>query len=94
MVWDSEALIQLQEHYEYISQDSQKSAKKIKESLIKETKKLAYFPERYSLDRYKIENDGTYRAFEKFRLRVTYRITHQEVRVLRVRHTSRNPLKY
>ncbi|MGB0948547.1 MAG: type II toxin-antitoxin system RelE/ParE family toxin [Marinirhabdus sp.] len=42
---------------------------------------------------HKIGNDGSYRAFEKHSYRVSYRITENEIRILRLRHTSRNPLK-
>ena len=94
IVWDSEALSQLQEIYEYIKEDSIASAKKVRKVILEETKKLPDNPEAHSLDRFKIKNNGSYRAFEKYKYRVSYRILQTEIRILRVRHTSRNPLKH
>jgi plasmid stabilization system protein ParE len=51
-------------------------------------------PELYSPDKYKMNNDGRYRAFEKHRYRISYRFTNNIILVLRVRHTSRNPKSY
>ncbi|MBS1566856.1 MAG: type II toxin-antitoxin system RelE/ParE family toxin, partial [Bacteroidetes bacterium] len=45
-------------------------------------------------DKYKTNNDGSYRAFEKHRYRIVYRFGNNIIRVLRVRHTSREPLNY
>ena len=51
-------------------------------------------PERYSLDKYKLENTSHYRAFELHRLRVAYFVGVDVIRILRVRHTSREPQGY
>ena len=51
-------------------------------------------PERYPPDKYKDENDGNYRAFELHRLRVAYFVGRDVIRILRVRHTSREPQGY
>ena len=48
-------------------------------------------PEFYGPDKYKINNDGTYRAFEKHRYRISYKITKMTIVVLRVRHTKLEP---
>jgi len=51
-------------------------------------------PEFYGSDKYKKENDGSYRAFEKHHYRINYRFTDNVIRVLRVRHTGREPKEY
>ncbi|MBP2833291.1 type II toxin-antitoxin system RelE/ParE family toxin [Aquimarina sp. U1-2] len=94
VVWDSEALSQLQECYEYIKERSITSAQKVRKVILEEVKELPNHPESHKLDRFKIENDGNYRAFEKYSYRVSYRIKAEEIRILRVRHTSRSPLKH
>jgi plasmid stabilization system protein ParE len=51
-------------------------------------------PERYPLDKYKLENKGDYRAFELHSLRVAYFVGNDVIRILRVRHTSREAKEY
>jgi len=51
-------------------------------------------PECYGPDKYKLNNDDTYRAFEKHRYRIAYRVLDTEIRILRVRHTSMEPQGY
>ncbi|MBS7230883.1 type II toxin-antitoxin system RelE/ParE family toxin [Flavobacterium psychroterrae] len=45
----------------------------------------------YEVDEMKILNNGTYRAFQIYNYRISYRITSNTIRILRIRHTSRNP---
>jgi plasmid stabilization system protein ParE len=51
-------------------------------------------PQKYPLDKYRRKNDGTYRAFEVDQYRVSYRNKDTEIRIVRVRHTSRRMIKY
>ncbi len=51
-------------------------------------------PEYYSPDKYKLDNDGSYRAFEKHRYRIAYRYTKNTIRILWVKHTSMEPKTY
>jgi len=46
-------------------------------------------PEMFPPDKFKRNNDGTWRAFEKFHYRISYLITAKEIRIVRMRHTSR-----
>ena len=94
VVWDFEALDQLKECYDYLNNKSIKSAKKVKDSILAETRKIAEHPEKFPLDKFKIDNDGYFRAFEKYNFRISYRINQNEIRILRIRHIKRNPLKY
>ena len=48
----------------------------------------------YTLDQLKQNNDGSYRTYVKYSYRISYRIMNDVVRILRVRHTSREPLEY
>ncbi|WP_119080756.1 type II toxin-antitoxin system RelE/ParE family toxin [Chitinophaga alhagiae] len=52
---------------------------------------LLTHPEQCAPDKYKLNNDGSFRAFELHRLRVSYRYTGREIRIVRVRHTRMNP---
>ncbi len=42
-------------------------------------------------DKYKNNNDGSFRAFEYENYRVSFRIKKEEIRILRIRHTKRRP---
>lgn len=48
----------------------------------------------YQLDKYKTDNDGTYHAFEVDDYRISYRVINSEIRIIRIRHTSRKTIGY
>lgn len=93
-VWAPQAIAELKRAYKYISQDSPQNAKKVVDELILLADKLPNHPEMFPPDKFKKNNNGNWRAFEKFRYRISYRITSKEVRIVRMRHTSRSPLQY
>ena len=64
---------------------------KVVEDIAAAVNKAMTNPEFYSPDKYKINNDDSYRAFEKHRYRIVYRFTKNIIRVLRVRHTTMEP---
>ena len=95
VVWDKRAFEQFNEIYNSLKVNENLSfATKVKNTILKSTNELIYTPEIYEQDRFKVDNDGTYRAFEKFKYRIAYRITETQIRILRVRHTSREPMNY
>ena len=70
------------------------SANKVRKSIKETVQELPKHPEIYGLDRFKKDENNEHRAFEKYSYRVTYRVTEKEIRILRVRHTSRIPIEY
>mgnify|MGYP001607500903 CR=1 FL=1 len=92
--WDIEAKKQLQEIFRFISSDSISAAIKIKNDILSLVHKLPEQPEVYPPDKFKSNNDGNYRAFEKHRYRIAYKITEKNILILRLCHTSREPLLY
>jgi plasmid stabilization system protein ParE len=80
--------------FKHISKDSPKNASKVVLEIAEAALKASPNPEIYGPDKYKIDNDGSYRAFEKHRYRVAYRFSKNIIRVLRIRHTSMEPLEY
>jgi plasmid stabilization system protein ParE len=92
--WNKRAINQLTKVIEYIEKDSVQNAEKVKNDLLAEISKLTVHPERYNPDKYHINNDGSFRAFELHRYRVSYRYTKNEIRIIRIRHTKRNPKNY
>ena len=94
IVWDKEAILQMEEVYEYLKERSLQSANKVRKSIKEKVQGLSKHPEIYPLDRFIKNNDGSIRAFKKYSYRITYKVTETEIIIARVRHTSREPLEY
>ena len=69
VVIDNLAKAQLKEAYTYTKLDSPKSADKVKAKILVSIKELADHPEKYPKDKYRLNNDGSYRAFEIYKYR-------------------------
>ena len=94
VVIDNVAKIQLRSAYNYIKNDSAQNAEKIKSEILTSIRELVKNPKLHSPDKYRIDNDGSYRAYEIYKYRITYHISDEQIIVIRVRHTKMNPLKY
>lgn len=94
LVWTRRSQQHLRALYKYISDDSPQNALKVVNDIIAATEKTIGNPQYYNPDKYKINNDGSYRAFEKHRYRIVYRYQKNIIRVLRVRHTKMEPRNY
>jgi len=95
VIWNKEvAESRLQKEYQRIKQESVQGAEKVKNEILAETRRLSDNPEIYPPDKYRKDNSGNYRAFEKHSYRVAYRHTEKEVRILRVRHVKQEPRMY
>ncbi len=92
--WDKQAARQLDEAVDYITKDSIQNAEKVELDILTTIGKIPKHPERYSKDKFKLKNDGSFRAFELHHYRVSYRYINNEIRILRIRHTSRCPKPY
>ena len=90
------SLKQLESIHKYILEesDSLTTADKVINKILTSSKVLSEQPEMHPTDKYKLNNTGSYRAYEVYSYRIAYRILKDKVRILRVRHTSREPLKY
>ena len=94
VIWSTRGSNQLKKSLKDLKEKSPTAALKVKSEILKTTRELSKNPEIYSLDRFKKNNDGTIRAFEKYSYRVAYQVEKTQVVILRVRHTSRSPLEY
>lgn len=94
IVWENNAKAELKNAYQYILKDSYQNATKVREDIINAVLSLIKYPERYPLDKYNKDNDGSWRAFELHRYRISYRLTEKQIRIVRLRHTSRSPQLY
>jgi len=82
--WSDEALFGFQEPIDYIERDSLQNAIKVEEDILEITDSLKNNPERFGLDKYIRNNDGSFRYFEKHRLRISFRVTDKEVVIFKV----------
>lgn len=94
IVWSFTAQKQLADAYEYILISSYQNAEKVKTAILASTQRLATQPEMHSLDKYRKDNDGSFRSYELHRYRIAYRVTKKNIIILRVRHTSMEPKSY
>jgi plasmid stabilization system protein ParE len=94
IIWDVEAVNDFKSAYQYIKKESPRAAKKVKREIINAVKKIALHPDSHQPDKFKINNTGNYRAFEKYSYRIAYKISEKEIFILRFRHVKREPLEY
>jgi plasmid stabilization system protein ParE len=64
LVWTRRSRQHLLALYKYISEDSPQNALKVINDIVAATEKVISNPKYYNPDKYKIDNDGSYRAFE------------------------------
>ena len=94
LVWSKRSQQNMLASYKYISEDSEVNAKKVLADIIKAAEKAMVSPQLYPIDKYKENNDGSYRAFEKHKYRISYRIKKNIILVLQIRHTKMKPKIY
>lgn len=96
VVWDVEALNQFKEVLTYLEGQSEQAPKIVKQAILDRIKVLVKNPFSCELDKLREPSSEEFRAFVAFSYRITYQIQLEsnEIRILRVRHTSREPLGY
>jgi plasmid stabilization system protein ParE len=92
--WDTEARNSFRKYLKHIKKDSLQAAEKVKDDVLMAIGGLVDHPEKFPPDRFKKDNNGSFRAFEKHSCRVAYYITETEIRILRVRHVKQEPKEY
>ncbi|MBL7702318.1 MAG: type II toxin-antitoxin system RelE/ParE family toxin [Ferruginibacter sp.] len=94
IIWDRPARLYLRKATEYISQDSVKNADIVVNAIFTCIEKASRFPEHFPPDKYKLNNSGSYRAFEIYSYRVSFYADAETIRIVRIRHTKQKPLNY
>ena len=92
--WSPRPQHQLEKAYRYILLDSYQNAEKVMTDILASTRRLAANLEMYPPDKYRNNNDGSFRAYELHHYRIAYRITEKEIIITRMRHTSMEPKQY
>ena len=96
IVWDRKALDNFKEILSYIEKQSKQAPKIVKGAINARLDVIKTNPLIAELDKLKDSPNKEFRAFVIYSYRVTYQIKTDvgEIRVLRIRHTSREPLGY
>lgn len=94
IAWGKRAYASLQKAYKFIAEDSLQNAEKVRNEIFKMTRNLPQNPERFALDKFKKNNKGNYRAFEKHSYRVVYKTSSKEIKIIRIRHIKQEPENY
>jgi plasmid stabilization system protein ParE len=90
-VIDNQAKLHLRQAYNYIKKDS---LEKVRDKILYSIQNLIKKPEVHAPDKYKLNNDGSYRAYEVYKYRITYHLSKEQITVIRIRHTKMNPFEY
>jgi plasmid stabilization system protein ParE len=94
VLWDTVAEDDLDRELHHLKTKSADAPAIIKNGIFDKIETIKTSPYICQADKLKLVNDGTYRAFVVFRYRVSYRIVKDTLHILRVRHTSREPLEH
>lgn len=92
--WDKEARNYLKEAISYIRKDSPQNADLVKERILSSIRQLCENPYRHPADKFRRNNDGSYRAYEITRFRIAYHVSQEAIYILRIRHVSMEPKDY
>lgn len=95
VIWTETTKKQLEQIYLYIAEASSiTQADNVFIKLINSTSQLPKHPHINPPDKYKIDNDDSYRAYEIFHFRISYKITEKAIFIVRIRSTHQNPEGY
>ncbi|MCE2993985.1 MAG: type II toxin-antitoxin system RelE/ParE family toxin [Cyclobacteriaceae bacterium] len=81
----------LREIFEYIKTDSPSAAIKVQKKLIEVAKSLKNLPERFSKEHFLSEKKGNYRSVVQWHYKIIYKVSENEVTIIRFMHTSKDP---
>jgi plasmid stabilization system protein ParE len=94
IIWRTSAIIYLEKAIDHIREDSTKNAAVVANAILTTIEKAARFPEHFPPDKYKLNNSGSFRAFEIYSFRISFYCNSETIRIVRVRHTKQKPLNY
>jgi plasmid stabilization system protein ParE len=94
IVWNKRPAKFLAQALKRISEDSPLQAERVEREILAAINSAVSNPERYPPDKFKKDNSGQFRAFEKLSFRIAYTYNTQQIRILRIRHVKQEPIEY
>jgi len=91
IVWSRNAANQYYKILKYLSEEAPEAIDIVGNALLDMIESLSLEYNNYPPDRFKKNNDGTYKASLVFNYRISFQITETNIYILRIRHTSREP---
>jgi toxin ParE1/3/4 len=89
--WKDRARFSLREIYFFVRKDSPAAAEKVKKDILSLAESLSLFPGKYAEELYLKNKDSSVRFAVIYNYKIIYQITKQEIIILDIFHTSRNP---
>ena len=94
IVWSPDAELQFYEILKFLCEEAPEATEIVGNSLLDIIESLSFEYNNHPPDRFKKNNDGTFKTAVVFSYRISYQIRENSVSILRIRHTSREPLNY
>ncbi len=96
IIWDRIALDDFKNILDFLSKQSSQAPKIVREGVLSRINEIKINPLIFELDKLKDYPNKEFRAFVIYNFRITYQIkpAAKEIRILRIRHSSREPLGY
>ncbi len=94
VIWSVNGEKQYYQILEHLSEEAPHVIDKVGNALLDTIEALSVNYNHYPADRFRKNNDGKYKAALIYSYRVSYYVGETSVRILRIRHTSREPLNY
>ena len=94
LTWTRKASSQLEKIYLHIENDSPQNAESVVLTILNKLDDIVGNEEKDPIDKYRKNNKGDFRAFELFRIRISYQILQDEILIVRIRSASQKPLNY
>lgn len=92
--WSLPALQQLNKSIAYIADQSYQNAFHLKELIMSKVAELSTQAEKHPPDKFKMNNDGSFRAFEIKSFRIAYKIETDVIKIISFRHVKMEPKDY
>ena len=96
IVWSKRSINQLKKISDFLilKTKSETISQKVILEIVRSAEILKTQPLINKIDDLKINNDGSYRFYEIYSFRVSYKISKENIRILRIRHGRRKPIGF
>ena len=91
IIWSKNATIQYFKILKYLAEEAPEAIDIVGNSLLDTIESLSSEYNNHPQDRYKNNNDGSFKAAIVLSYRISYQISKTSINILRIRHTSREP---
>ena len=94
IIWSKNAELQYFEIIEFLFEEAPEAIEIVANKILDMIESLQSQYNNHPPDRFKKHNDGSFKTAIVFSYRISYQVTDTNLHILRIRHTSREPLNY